>query len=107
MYKSTVLYGHPDDPAEFDRYYDEVHIPIAKKMRGLTGWTITKLEPDADGNPPEYHLVAELYAHTRDDLLAVFASTEGEAAADDVQKFATGGVTYLFGPVQTVVPVSS
>src|SRR5262245_34320708 len=22
----TVLYGHPRDPAEFDRYYNEVHI---------------------------------------------------------------------------------
>ncbi len=42
MTRLTVLYGHPTDPAEFDRYYDEVHIPLAKKMQGLKGWTIGK-----------------------------------------------------------------
>ena len=28
MYRLTVLYGHPKDPREFDRYYREVHIPL-------------------------------------------------------------------------------
>lgn len=37
MHKLTVLYGHPKDPAEFDRYYYETHIPLAKKMQGLMG----------------------------------------------------------------------
>src|SRR5580765_8430399 len=44
MNRLTVLYGHPTNPAEFDRYYHEVHIPIAKKMKGLKGWTIGKCE---------------------------------------------------------------
>ncbi len=30
MTRLTVLCGHPRDPAAFDRYYHEVHIPIAK-----------------------------------------------------------------------------
>lgn len=105
MYKATVLYGHPDDPAEFDRYYDEVHIPLAAKMRGLTGWTVTKLEPGPDGSPPAYHLIAELYAPTREDLLAIFDSPEGRAASADVERFATGGATFLFGNDRVVIPV--
>ena len=44
MHRLTVLYGHPKDPATFDRYYFDVHIPIAKKMQGFTGWTIGKCE---------------------------------------------------------------
>ena len=32
MTRLTVLYGHPDNPAEFDRYYQDVHIPLAKKI---------------------------------------------------------------------------
>ncbi len=34
MHRLTVLYGHPTNPDEFDRYYHEVHIPIAKKNEG-------------------------------------------------------------------------
>ncbi|HEX3812408.1 MAG TPA: EthD family reductase [Mycobacteriales bacterium] len=105
MYKEIVLYGNPVDPAAFDEYYETIHIPIAKKMRGLTGWTISKLDPGADGAPPPYYLVAELYAPTREALLAVFASPEGQAAIADVPKFATGGATFLFGTVQTITPV--
>lgn len=107
MYKATVLYGQPDDPAEFDRYYESTHIPIAGQMRGLTGWTITKLEPNAEGEPPPYYLIAELYAPTREELLAVFDSPEGRASSADLANFATGGATFLFGDVQTVIPVQS
>ena len=49
MIRLTVLYGHPDDPAEFDRYYRDVHIPIAKKMKGLRGWTIGKCQAAEPG----------------------------------------------------------
>lgn len=105
MYKATVLYGHPDDPAEFDEYYEKTHLPIARKMRGLTGWTISRLDPRPDGTPPPYHLIAELYAPTREALLAVFASPEGQASNADLANFATGGSTFLFGEVQTITPV--
>ncbi|MGI8869987.1 MAG: EthD family reductase [Mycobacteriales bacterium] len=104
MYKCTVLYGHPDDADAFDRYYTQTHIPIARGMEGLTGWTITRLEPDADGNAPAHHLVAELCAESREALLAIFDSPEGRAASADVHNFATGGATYLFGPVDTILP---
>jgi hypothetical protein len=34
MAKLIVFYRTPRDPAEFDRYYAQVHIPLAKKFRG-------------------------------------------------------------------------
>lgn len=105
MYKAIVLYGHPDDPAKFDEYYEQVHIGIASKMRGLTGWTISRFDPGADGSAPEYYLVAELYAPTREALLAIFDSPEGRASSEDVKKFASGGATFLLGEVRTVIPV--
>ena len=40
--------GIPDQAA-FDRYYHEVHIPLAKKMKGLKGWTIGKCESATPG----------------------------------------------------------
>ena len=41
MYRLTVLYGRPKDPDAFDEYYRDVHIPIARRMRGLIDWTLT------------------------------------------------------------------
>ncbi len=105
MYKATILYGHPKDPQHFDSYYDSVHIPIARKMRGLTGWTITKVDPGEGPSP--YYLIAELYAPSRDALLAIFDSPEGRASTADLENFATGGVTFLYGEVQTVIPVQA
>ncbi len=102
MYKVLVLYGTPDSPPDFDRYYDETHIPIAKRMRGLSRWTVTKFEPEPDGTPPKFYYAAELYAENRADLEAILASEEGRASNADVANFATGGATFLFGPEEDV-----
>ena len=34
MAKLIVVYRIPRDPAEFDRYYAQVHTPLAKKIPG-------------------------------------------------------------------------
>ncbi|HLU46974.1 MAG TPA: EthD family reductase, partial [Planctomycetota bacterium] len=60
MIRLTVLYGHPTDPEEFDRYYREVHIPIARKMKGLLGWTIGKCEAIDRSEKPKYYLIVGL-----------------------------------------------
>ena len=52
MIRLLVLYGHPLDPTAFDRYYQEAHIPIARRMKGLTGWTIGKCESAMPGEEP-------------------------------------------------------
>jgi len=104
MNRLTVLYGHPTDPAAFERYYQEVHIPIAKKMKGLKGWTIGKCESATPGEKPPYYMIVGLYAETRADLEAILASPEGQATVADVPKFATGGVTFLFDDEVVLVP---
>ncbi len=104
MTRLTVLYGHPRDPAAFDRYYHEVHIPIARRMTGLTGWTIGKCESATPGEPPPYYMIVGLYAPTRADLDAVLASPEGRATVADVPNFATGGVTFLFDDEVVLIP---
>ncbi len=102
MIRLLVLYGQPTDPAEFDRYYHEVHIPIARKMKGLKKWTIGKAIATPDGLPSPYYLIAELYMNTRSDFDLLLASPEGQAAVADVPKFATGGVTFLYTEVHDV-----
>ena len=102
MYRVSVLYGTPADRAEFDRYYREVHIPIAKQMDGLTGWTLTWTSDQA-GTPADVYLIADLYAETKEAMDAILSSPAGVAAADDVPKFATGGVTFLYGAQESVL----
>jgi uncharacterized protein (TIGR02118 family) len=45
MHRLTVLYGHPKDPAEFDRNYQEVHIPIAQRMMGSRAGSSASASP--------------------------------------------------------------
>ena len=104
MYRLTVLYGHPHDPAEFDRYYAEIHIPLAKQMKGLKGWTIGKLESRIPGEPPPYYMIVGLYADTREAMEAILASPEGQASANDVPNFATGGALFLGDEEEVLIP---
>ncbi len=105
MYRLTVLYGHPTDPAAFQKYYHETHIPLARKMKGLKGWTIGMCESAADGEPPPYYMIVGLYADSREDLEAMLASPEGQAAVADVPNFATGGVKFMFDKEEVLLPV--
>lgn len=102
MLRLLVLYGQPQDPAEFDRYYRERHIPIAQQMRGLKKWTIGKVAGTPDGSPAPYYYVADLYLEDRAALDALLASPEGQAAVADVPNYATGGVTFLLTEVEDV-----
>src|SRR5262245_18685782 len=103
MIRLLVLYGRPTNPAAFDRYYREKHIPIAKRMKGLKKWTIGKVQGTPDGSPPPFYYVADLYLDTREDFERLLASPEGQAAVADVPNYATGGVTFLYTEVEEIV----
>ena len=96
MYRMTILYGVSENPDAFQKYYREVHVPIARKMKGLTDWKLSWIDPSDDGST-KYQLVAELYVDSRTDLEAVLASPEGIAASEDLQNFVTGTVDFLMG----------
>ena len=97
MARLVVMYKTPKDPAAFDRYYFATHVPIAKKIPGLRMYEVNQGAVATPAGPSGVHLVAILQF---DDLAAIqraFASAEGQAAAADVQTFATGGVDmFLF-----------
>lgn len=105
MVKLTVLYGHPTDPSAFDRYYQEVHIPLASKMQGWAGWTIGTCEATVPGEQPPFYMIVALYAESRAAAEAILASPEGQAAVADVPNFATGGAQFMFDEEQVILPV--
>ena len=103
MIRLLVLYGHPQDPAAFDKYYRDTHIPIAKRMKGLKKWTIGKVQGTPGEGASAYYYVADLYMESRDDFEYLLASPEGQAAVADVPNYATGGVTFLYTEVEEIV----
>ena len=42
MAEVVVLYKTPKDPAAFDKYYAETHIPLAKKLPGLRKYEVSQ-----------------------------------------------------------------
>lgn len=102
MFQLTVLYNHPEDPAAFDKHYDNVHAPLGSKLPGLQRFTVSRPGPDADGNKPQYHLVAVLEFADEAAFGAAMSGPEGQAAVADLENFAGAGMTMLAGESHTV-----
>ena len=105
MIRLTVLYGHPTDPNEFDRHYREVHLPLARTMKGLKGWTIGKCQSATPGEEPAYYMIVGLYADSREAMERILDSPEGRATVADVENFATGGAMFLYDEEEVLIPI--
>ena len=95
MAKLVVIYGKPQDVAAFDSHYHDTHVPIAKAIPGVRRYEVSKGPIMTPGGPADAHLFATLEFDDMGAIQAAFASPEGQRAAADVQKFATGGVQML------------
>jgi uncharacterized protein (TIGR02118 family) len=97
MAQLLVMYKTPHDAAAFDKHYAEKHIPLTKKIAGVRKYRVSKGPVATSAGLSAYYLIVTIEF---DDLAAIqraFASAEGQAAAADVQTFATGGVEiFLF-----------
>ena len=95
MAKLLVLYKTPTDPAAFDTYYWDTHIPKAKKIPGLRNYEVTRGAVGSPAGPSGVHLAAILTFDNVEAIQAAFASPEGQTAAGDLANFATGGADLL------------
>ena len=96
MAKLIVVYRIPRNPAEFDRYYAQVHTPLVKKIPGLRRLEVTRLT-GAPSGASDLYLIAELYFDNAAAREAALTSNEGKATEADVPKFAEGIVSVYFG----------
>jgi uncharacterized protein (TIGR02118 family) len=100
MHKVTVLYGHPEDVAAFEDYYENNHVPIAAKIPNVQRFESGQAIAAPDGGDPPYHRIAELWFEDMDQLQQGMGSEEGQAATGDIPNFATGGATVLISEVE-------
>ncbi|HEX5963498.1 MAG TPA: EthD family reductase [Gemmatimonadales bacterium] len=97
----TVLYNTPKDAAAFEKYYTETHLPLVVANQGEIGFKradLTKFESTLDGKKPTFYRQAELYFDSMDELQKGVATPGFKKVADDLGKFASGG---LIGMVAT------
>jgi uncharacterized protein (TIGR02118 family) len=96
MAKVLVMYKKPKSAEAFDKHYASVHIPLAKKIPGLTKYDISKGTVATPAGASDVHLVATLHFDSMDKLMAGLGSAEGKAAAGDLANFADGGADLYF-----------
>jgi uncharacterized protein (TIGR02118 family) len=104
MVKAVVLYGNPEDPDSFERYYAETHRALAKAIPGLERFEAAQGIATPDGGPVPYQCVAELTCEDMDALQAGLRSEQGQAGVNDLPNFATGGVTIFFAEIDWHIP---
>ena len=102
MAKLIAIYRTPNDPAAFDRYYFQKHLPLAKTIPGLTRYEVSRGPVGALGPGEGVHLIATLHFESRAAIEAALASPEGGATAGDLANFADGGVEVFYSDVETV-----
>ena len=102
MAKVYAMYKTPSDAAAFDRYYYATHVPIAKKLPGLTRYEVTSGPVTTPTGVSPYYLVATLTFDSMSAVHAALASPEGQATAADLANFATAGVDLYFADTRDI-----
>jgi uncharacterized protein (TIGR02118 family) len=100
MIKLTALYGHPTDPAAFEKYYGATHMPLVAKMSGVTRHEKAKVVGTPNGEKPPYHRMFEAWFESEAAMGAAMGSPAGKAVVADLANFATGGVIILISAVE-------
>ena len=89
MVKLVTLFNLKDGigVTEFERYYREVHVPLARALPGLRRYTRGLVRPSRHRPVPPFYRIAELYFDDIDTLKAALASPQGEAINRDTPFF--------------------
>lgn len=99
MYKLVAIWSapRPEDVADFEKHYEEVHAPAALAVPGMVELVTTRTSAGLEGSEPGFHRVAEM----------VFASAAALADSEHSEEWAAlradaGGMIERFGVTLTV-----
>lgn len=91
--KLVVIYPNPSNAEEFERAYTEDHAAMVndEHFPGIKRFVQTKVLGTADGSPPPYSRIAELYFDSLEDLQAAATSEGAAKAVAHANQISTGG----------------
>ncbi|GGC68117.1 EthD family reductase [Undibacterium terreum] len=102
MAKLFAIYQQPADPAKFDEYYFNKHVPLAKTIPGLRSYEVTSGDVMGMGGKHAVYLVAILGFDSMEAIGAAMASQQGQATAADLANFASAGVDVMSAETRMV-----
>ena len=89
--KIVVIYPRPSDEVEFERVYQDEHVPMVEnKLKGMTRLVLTKVLSSPQGKVSAYRL-AEVHFSTLEDLNKATESDGGKEFIAHAVKISTGG----------------
>jgi len=99
MAKLIALYKQPPDVETFDKAYFETHLPLIAKVPGLLNTKITRFTRTLMGN--SFYMMAEMSFADQRALKEGMRSAEMATAGENLNTFAEGLVTLMFGEDQS------
>ncbi len=93
--KLIALYKQPADPSNFDQAYFNTHLPLLARVPGLQKTMVTRFTRNLSGE--SFYMMAEMYFADKDTLKAAMKSPEMAAAGENLNSFAGGLVSMLYG----------
>lgn len=102
MAKLFAVYQQPTDPAAFDAYYFNKHVPLAKTIPGLKSYEVTTGDVMGMAGKHGVYLVAILEFESMEAIAAGMASAQGQATAADLAHFASAGVDVMMGDTHMI-----
>jgi uncharacterized protein (TIGR02118 family) len=97
--KITVLYGAPKDPAAFEKYYAQSHMPLVYAEKGIQKIELALAVP-GPGGPAPFYRITELWFESAEKMQEVTSTASWKKIVEDVPNFASGGATILIAKVE-------
>lgn len=95
MAKLVALYKHAQNTEAFEDAYFRTHLPLINKVPGLKRTVITRFSRTLMGEG--YYMMAEMYFEDNAALKSAMKSHEMAQAGENLNSFASGLVTLMFG----------
>src|SRR5260370_41990080 len=105
MMRIVSPHGHPEDPAEFDRYYRDVHTPLVQRIPGVRRIRFGRVVGTSDDSPPPYYLVSDVYFDDAAALQAAAETSEMTPALADAANLAEGNLASMLCDVEDFASV--
>lgn len=94
-----ALFREPADPAAFDTAYADGHLPLARKIPGLLGLRVSRIQPPREGKATYYQLTTLDFAD-REAYKTAMKSAENAAAGKNLEAIAPGIVEFYTAETQ-------
>ncbi|WP_028778384.1 hypothetical protein [Shimazuella kribbensis] len=103
MFKIVVIYKNLEDLNDFRKFYLEVIFPQAKKVNGIIGTNITRVQQISEWVHTDLHdlqYILELHFESRDSLSKVGNTSDGQELLELLKGFSNGEFLYFMGNEQ-------